>query len=658
MAEAPISGSGRTVIPAAPSPPPTGAPPPKSETVEVHTGSLAPSKEEEARLPEDKRAQLWTEILSVVCFLLLTLVPLARIGIIPIPPAIQIDLLALVAAGLAGAVYLHRKAGYRSKAPFERRAAIRRRDDNVLNGLSLALGVLLTLIALVEIGALLVFLKVVKSTAAPVVLIAGQFTTFAAFVLLFLDMLLIARTTFDSRHKGRSNDPLKAAILLGVAGFIAVLAILKNHGLLEFSVFQTIKPDQSGYILTLGAFLELIAFRMLLRYPNIRRVILAELEVAKKAGKEERDILERRALRAYFIGLGFVLLSFLLLGGVATGRVATGDSKTTTFILVTYVSVALAILFVVLARYLQHQFIQGRAKRAAAGEVIAKKRMSGEQMAAIVLYSFSGLFGLLFLVIGIMTFMRRTPFKLDLGTDFIILAFLISVGPYGFRRYKKAQRIHAMDDKFPDFLRDLAEGVRAGMTLPRALYSASKGVYGALTPEIQKMSAQVEWGVSFTEALSRFKDRVNTPLIQRTVSLVNEAAKAGGSVVDILTAASNDSREIKQIVEDRRRQMGIYSVIIYVAFMVFLAVIFVLANQFLPAIHQAVSGASGAQVGGLTFGDFSVAGYTRIFFHAALIQGIGSGLVAGVMTEGHPLGGLKHSFIMTIISWLFFRVLL
>src|SRR5581483_1034192 len=108
----------------------------------------------------------------------------------------------------------------------------------------------------------------------------------------------------------------------------------------------------------------------------------------------------------------------------------------------------------------------------------------------------------------------------------------------------------------------------AGMTLPRALLAASKGVYGALTPEIKQMSAQVEWGISFTDALERFAERVRTPLIVRTVSLVTEAARAGGSVVDILNAASSDAREIQQILDDRRRQMGIYSVIIYVSFFV------------------------------------------------------------------------------------------
>jgi archaeal flagellar protein FlaJ len=232
------------------------------------------------------------------------------------------------------------------------------------------------------------------------------------------------------------------------------------------------------------------------------------------------------------------------------------------------------------------------------------------------------------------------------------------VGPYGFFRGFELRRRRAMDDKFPDLLRDLAESQRAGMTLPRALTTAAKGTYGALTPEIRKMSAQVEWGVSFTEALGRFARRVGTPLIERAVVLITEAANAGGNVVDILTAASDDAREIKQILEERKRQMAIYAMIIYIAFFVYMVVIFVLAAQFLPGFEKAVGAASGQKVGGLNFEAFDKQTFITVFFHGALIQAVGGGLVSGVMTGGHPLDGLKHSFIMTIISWVFFRLFL
>jgi flagellar protein FlaJ len=47
--------------------------------------------------------------------------------------------------------------------------------------------------------------------------------------------------------------------------------------------------------------------------------------------------------------------------------------------------------------------------------------------------------------------------------------------------------------------------------------------------------------------------------------------------------------------------------------------------------------------------------YTRLFTHAAILQGFFSGLVAGQMGEGRLISGLKYSAVMVIIAWATFR---
>jgi flagellar protein FlaJ len=45
-----------------------------------------------------------------------------------------------------------------------------------------------------------------------------------------------------------------------------------------------------------------------------------------------------------------------------------------------------------------------------------------------------------------------------------------------------------------------------------------------------------------------------------------------------------------------------------------------------------------------------------MFFHASLIQGFCSGLIAGVMGEGSVMSGLKHFIIMMTIALLIFKL--
>lgn len=619
-----------------------------------------PSPPVEAPRPVTPRRALQslTETLSILLFLAVATIPVARVGLVPLDARQQVDVLVGAGLMLVLVVLLHRASGFMAGVAPDDLRVRRRRDDAVLDVLSVVATVLIGVIAIAEVGALLVFTGTLAATAPTVVTVAGYYAIFATFSLLFLVMMLVARASFQTRYRGRAWHDPAAYALLAIGGLVAAVAFLKNHDLLNVGPLAQVRPDQTPYLITLTVLFELVAFRWLLRYPPVAVVFASELEIAKRAHREERELLERRALRAYLLGLVFVLVSFLLIGGVATGRVATGGGQNTWLILFIYVGVALITLGLLFARFVQHRVVRDRSRREEKGEVVAGRRLTAEQRNAILLYAMSGVFAAMFATLGVLSFVGYGGLTARFATDFLVLAFLIGVGPFGFRRALEMRRIRAMDDKFPDFLRDLAEGLRAGMTLPRSLFSAAYGTYGALTPEIKRMSAQVEWGVSFTESLQRFAQRVRTPLIQRTVSLINEASHAGGSVVDILTAAANDSREIKQILEDRRRQMGIYSVIIYIAFVVFLVVIYVLSAQFIPSFQQAVQGSGGTQVGGVSLRPFETATYVTIFFHAALVQGVGSGLVAGVMTEGHPLGGLKHSFVMAIIAWVFFRLLL
>ncbi|OKY78132.1 MAG: Pilus assembly protein TadC [Candidatus Methanohalarchaeum thermophilum] len=240
--------------------------------------------------------------------------------------------------------------------------------------------------------------------------------------------------------------------------------------------------------------------------------------------------------------------------------------------------------------------------------------------------------------------------------DILLFTTIIIVTPPGMLSYYKKRKNKKIEEEFPDFLRDIAESNGSGMTLTQAVHKARKGSYGKLSPEIKKMSDQISWGISFNEALKRFSGRVKTPLIERSVSLITEAEKAGGDVTDILNAAAKDARKVKMLEKDRKGNMAMYVVIIYVAFFVFLAVILILYNSFIPVMTEATSSTEGLSRTGLMAGSFDPDLYQRIFFHASAIQGFCSGLVAGKMGEGDVKAGLKHSVVLSLIAYVVFLI--
>jgi len=291
---------------------------------------------------------------------------------------------------------------------------------------------------------------------------------------------------------------------------------------------------------------------------------------------------------------------------------------------------------------------------------LVKRMVATGQLTRLTIYICTAVPSVIFLLLGLMVqFGVIGPLVIGgfvIGTllDYVIFTILIATGVFGFYEAIRIHKVRKINDRFPDFVRDLAESRRAGMTFTKAIMYASRGNYGVLTPEIQKIARQISWGSSVDDALSSFAKRVNTKLIKRTISLIIEASRSGGNVADVLDAASRDAREIRYLEKERRASMLSYVAIIYVGVVVFLVIIVILTSNLIPAMlgtgGQGLQGTMGNVSNMITVGDIN-----SLFFYAAMIQSIGMGVVAGIFEDGNFQAGIKHVFIMVLIGWIIFK---
>jgi len=246
--------------------------------------------------------------------------------------------------------------------------------------------------------------------------------------------------------------------------------------------------------------------------------------------------------------------------------------------------------------------------------------------------------------------------------DYLPLVIIIILLPFSLYEGLKVRRLEKIEDKFPDFIKDLAEYWKGGLSMTTAIDTISRGEYGALNKDVRVMATQISWGIAFEDVLRLFADRVRTPLVERTVMMVAEANKAGGKISDILLTAAADAREIRFLKDDRSRELGMYNLVIYVSFAVYLAVIIIISSIFLPAISESnVSSGEGegdsGGIGSIEIKDIDPWQIDFIYWTATLIQAIGNGMMGGVMAEGNLPGGFKHAVIMTMMTWLAFKII-
>ena len=243
------------------------------------------------------------------------------------------------------------------------------------------------------------------------------------------------------------------------------------------------------------------------------------------------------------------------------------------------------------------------------------------------------------------------------GVDFIVFGVLGVIGPIGFYDHVKQKRKKEVADKLPEFLRDIANSTSSGMTIYDSIRSASEGDYGRLTSELKIMVSQLSWGISIKDALTNFADRINTNELKRLAITVNKALEIGGNTSSVFYAAAKEIEQIKRVEQQRKTEMFMYSLVIFISFFVFLAVILIINKTIFSAIYDLQGKMAGHAIGGLRIANIDPESVKNMFYVFVFVQSLGGGLLGGFMTEGRLSSGVRYGFLLVIVSFFVFKVM-
>lgn len=264
----------------------------------------------------------------------------------------------------------------------------------------------------------------------------------------------------------------------------------------------------------------------------------------------------------------------------------------------------------------------------------------------------SSFFGLLFgsvsILIGVYIFVRSSD-NFTYLLDFVVIGIFLILVPAGMRDILYRSRIKAIENRLPDFLRDVAEAAKFGTNLADSIKAASEGQYGVLTPEIKKIAAQIRWGVTVDEALSQFVSRNRTPFIEKLISTVIESNISGGNVSEVLSMIAYNSKESQVLEREKYSQMKSYIIIIVLAYAVFILTVLILDLRFFPQMSSYLPSSSSSALSYLNISSIPV--IKDILAAVVIIQGIGSGLMSGVLEDGRYQSGLVYAGILTLVGY-------
>lgn len=240
--------------------------------------------------------------------------------------------------------------------------------------------------------------------------------------------------------------------------------------------------------------------------------------------------------------------------------------------------------------------------------------------------------------------------------DHIAIGLLIVLLPYAIFYEVWRRRLSGIESAIPEFLDRMAGINQVGLTVGQALGIMQSANLGVLSYEIKRINRDMDWGANFSEALLRFGERVSTPIIARMVILITRASEMSAQINQVLNIAASDTRMSEVLKRERLGEMFIYVAIIYLSFLVFIFVIATLNAQFLTELAK-VDTASVSQAGGAFsgLGQMPLGLLQVMLYHAVLIMGFFSGLIAGQMGESSVRSGVKHACIMLLVGLIAFN---
>ncbi|MBU0756471.1 MAG: type II secretion system F family protein [Nanoarchaeota archaeon] len=260
------------------------------------------------------------------------------------------------------------------------------------------------------------------------------------------------------------------------------------------------------------------------------------------------------------------------------------------------------------------------------------------------------------------------------GTKFflpiLMLAVSIAWGQVWFDFFREEARQKELENRFLDFVRNLAGAIKSGMPVPKAIMHIARLDYGPLSKFVRKLGNQVEWAIPVHKAFIYFSNSTRNDIIKRAVATVIEAEEAGGNMENVLESITTSLIEIRKIKDSRKASVHSQIMQSYIIFFVFIGVMIVIQKLLVPNLMgtESLSLTGDIQSTGnpikmdveilFTSMPAFIVSFTQwlsslegIFLMLSLIQGFFAGVIVGKLAEGDLTSGLKHSLVMMTIAF-------
>lgn len=264
---------------------------------------------------------------------------------------------------------------------------------------------------------------------------------------------------------------------------------------------------------------------------------------------------------------------------------------------------------------------------------------------------------ILSLVLGLSFFLAGVFFEIAFLQKAGILAFFIILDlGIGLPIYFYTKHISEIERHWPDSLRLVADTMKSGASFEYALREASTADFGALSYEYNEIIRRLEMGDNMSTALTHMATRINSKIIRRTVTLIQECLRTGAQLSEILEEIANDTKNLYRIKKERVTKTMLQTIFIFAAGAVVAPFIFGLTNVITTFLTD-VATKSGIVSGTVLDKAISTQATTSLLLDLyVVIEAAAAAVIVSLMREGKFSNAIIMFPVMVIVAYIVYSI--
>jgi flagellar protein FlaJ len=224
------------------------------------------------------------------------------------------------------------------------------------------------------------------------------------------------------------------------------------------------------------------------------------------------------------------------------------------------------------------------------------------------------------------------------------VALVIATAPAAFVSMKLSTHKNSMERGINNFLRDLTEVRKTGLSPEKCIESLSKRDYGTFSRELRKISSEISWGIPVKKVIMDFLKRTKSWMVQLNMFLLVETIDVGGGTIAMIESLARFNNLTQEVEKEKKMSVRPYIMMPYLASILLVATT-VMMLSFSSGTLGVVPGTTPSAAATNSLDAVRTVFVASVIFNSYLI-----GIVAGKISDESVSSGFKHATILVIIS--------